>query len=265
MGSALAKLCRAEGWQTLVIDPTADGGEGSVAGHGGDAEALRRALAAGAPQVVYICTATRGGDAAAYRKAYVEPVLQAAAVVPGARLVFCSSAAVYRGGGHVAEDSPTLLPEEHAKSALLLQAEAAVLKAGGVVARLVALYGVGRCELLRRHLAGEPQLPGAPERVLNYVHVHDAAAALLAMGRADRPASCVYNVCAESFTKAQAYAALEELTHIPAARDVASAGRRGASDRWVSSARLRRELAWFPQVSFAAFVAAVALPQAKRV
>lgn len=255
LGSVLAELCRAEGWQPLVIDPAAVCPP-AVAGHGGDAAALQQALQQGYPQVVYLCASTRGGDAAAYRAAYWEPVQQVLAVAPHARPVFCSSASVYSGQGLATEDSPTLPPGQHAKAALLLQAEAAVLATGGVVARLVALYGPGRCELLRRHLAGEPRLAGAPGRVLNYVHVHDAAAALLAMGRAECPAGRVYNVCAESFTMEQVYAALAELTHLPPAHEVAPMGRRGYSDRRVCSARLREELAWAPQVVFRDFVRA---------
>ena len=58
------------------------------------------------------------------------------------------------------------------------ECERRILSFGGCVARLVPLYGPGRCELLRRHIAREPKLAGPPERVLNYVHVEDAADAI---------------------------------------------------------------------------------------
>ena len=60
-----------------------------------------------------------------------------------------------------------------------LEAEQAVLEQGGVVARLVPLYGPGRCELLRRYREGLPCLPGAPGRFMNYLHRDDAVSALL--------------------------------------------------------------------------------------
>lgn len=213
---------------------------------------IRRVLdAMGEPEVVYFCAATRGGDAEAYRRAYLEPVRAVAAAVPGARLVFCSSAAVYEGRGDVSENSPT--PGSTEKARILLEAEQAVLSAGGVVARLVSLYGMGRCELLRRHLAGEPQLPGSPERVLNYLHVVSAARVLHLLGYLPQIRHRVYNVCEESFTKAQAYAMLESLTGIPASREVSPAGRRGVSDHRVLAERLESELC-VPRLRFSDYV-----------
>lgn len=205
----------------------------------------------GAPCLVYFCAASHGGDAEAYRRAYAEPVSAVAAAVPKARLVLCSSTAVYEGHGTVTEDSPT--PGSTAKLRVLLAAERAALAAGGVVARLAPLYGPGRCELLRRHLAGEPQLPGAPDRVLNYLHVASAARALYLLGATEHLPHRVFNVCDESFTKAQVYALLAELTGVPVARAVSPALRRGISDHRVLAERLC-ELGDFPRRSFAHFV-----------
>lgn len=202
------------------------------------------------PDVVYFCAATRGGDAAAYRRAYLEPVRAVAAAVPGARLVFCSSTAVYEGQGEVTELSPT--PGSTEKLRVLLAAEQATLAAGGVVARLAPLYGPGRCELLRRHLAGEPRLPGAPDRMLNYLHVESAAEALRLLGATPHLRHRVYNVCSESFSLAQAYALLESLTGIPTSREISLAHRRGISDHRVVAERIR-EL-YEPQACFASFV-----------
>lgn len=250
LGARLAQLCRQAGAAVCGLDlgPAAE-----VQGWVQDAPTLRRALALhGEPEVVYLCAATRGGDAGAYRAAYAEPVQALREALPQARLVFCSSTSVYAvgAGALVTEESPVAAGS--ARQEVLLHAEAEVLSAGGVVARLVALYAASRCELLRRHLAGLPQLPGAPERMLNYVHVSDAAHALLALGQA--PLSGVFNVCGESFSKAEAYALMEELSGIPTAPEVARVQRRGASDYCVSSQRLRRLCGWAPQVSFRDFV-----------
>lgn len=241
----------------LPIDPCC--GEEGVAACVQAPGVAERALAmAGVPEVVYFCAATHGGDAAAYRRAYLEPVQAVAAVAPGARLVFCSSVAVYEGRGEVAEDAPT--PGSTEKLRILLAAEQAALAAGGVVARLAPLYGghgpLKRCELLRRHLAGEPRLPGPPGRMLNYVHVEDAARALHLLGTAPLR-HCVYNVCGESFTHAQAYALLETVTGVPAAREEASAGRRGVSNHRIVAERMR-ELAGpeWPAMRFPTYVAA---------
>lgn len=250
LGRALVRLCRAAG-ECLVIDPAC--GDGGVSGAGGDPAAVAQALAlTGLPSVVYCCAATRGGDAAAYRRVYVETVQQLTALLPGVRLVFCSSTAVYEGRGEVTEDSPTAKAGD--KLQLLQEAEHAALEAGGAVARLAPLYGENRCELLRRHIAGEPQLPGTPERVLNYLHVEDAANALYRLGTARALPHRIYNVCGESLTKAQAYAMLAELTGRPASPTVAQAARRGGSDHRVCAARLKAELNWTPQRSLREFI-----------
>lgn len=233
-----ACLSQAGGFRPLVIDPRL------APEHGGGMSAcvqepgvIDRALAAvGEPDLVFFCAATHGGDAAAYRRAYQEPVQSVAAAAPRARLVFCSSTSVYEGQGAVSELSPT--PGSSEKLRILLEAEQAVLRAHGVVARLAPLYGQGRCELLRRHVAGEPQLPGSPERMLNYLHVADAAHALYVLGTAPQLRYSVYNVCGESFTKAQAYSLLETLTGIPASRTSSPAGRRGISDHRILSERM---------------------------
>lgn len=250
LGAAVAAHCRAAGWRVLVVDPACPPGAAAVAACAAEPGALERAAQLLEPQVVFFAASTRGGAAAAYRRTYVEPVLRAAELVPAAHFVYCSSCAVYGSSGVVTEQSPT--PAEPERRGLLLAGEAAVLRAGGAVARLAALYGPGRCELLRRHLAGEPQLPGEPERVLNYVHVEDAARALLLLAGAGG----VYNVCAESFTKAEVYALLEQLTSTPAARiSAAPSPRRGMVNHRVCSARLRADLHWAPQVEFHRFVA----------
>ena len=259
LGSVILELCHSAGWRTLTIDPACSGAaQHELCGHGGNISILRAAFSRLAPQVVFFCSATRGGDVSAYRRAYWEPVVACAEIAPQARLVFCSSSAVYTSSGEVTEEScisgETLLSTGSERHRVLMEAEAAVLAAGGVVGRLSALYGPGRCELLRQHLAGESQLPGGPDRVLNYVHVQDAARALLLLGEAEFLPHRVYNICAESFTKAQAYSMLEELTGKTMTPTVAPIGRRGMSDHRVSSARLRSELGWRPLISWRDFV-----------
>lgn len=200
-----------------------------VQGDAADPAVLARAAERGMPALIFCCLSTRGGDAAAYRRTYLDAVR---ALPAGAKVVFCSSLSAGQGASD--------------KAGLLREAETCVLARGGVVVRLAALYGEGRCELLRRHRAGEPRLAGADERRLNYIHVDDAAAALVAAAAAP---SGLYAACGDSFTKAEAYALLERVTGIPAVAESAPAGRRGLTD--ADPAALPPVPRWRPMISFA--------------
>lgn len=243
LGRELADACRAHGAAVLTIDPAA---AADVCGVAGAAATLATARAQSEPTLIFCCVATHGGTAAQYRACYLETVQNLLQTCPAAKIVFCSSISVYGDyrGQPVTEQSPPLATSERA--AILLAAEQAVLSHGGSVARLAALYGEQRCELRRRHLAGEPQLPGAPERLLHYVHVQDAAAALVQM--AHLPAG-IYNVCGARFTKAQAYAALARETGIPASAEVAPASCRGGVNACVCAEKLLA-CGWGPRPFF---------------
>ena len=223
LGSRLqARLTHAAG-----IDAAAPA---EVQGDAADAAVLARAAALVQPQTVFCCLSTRGGDAAAYRHTYLD-VLQA--LPEGVRLVFCSALSAGQG--------------ETEKAVILREAEACVLARGGVVVRLAALYGEGRCELLRRHLAGEPRLAGKDGRRFNYIHAEDAAEALMAAASAP---SGVYAACGDSLTKAEAYAMLERVTGRPAAAESAPEGRRGMADVDPLSVAPSVPL-WAPQIHLA--------------
>ena len=247
LGSALAAACRAAGEQVLTIDPVA---EADVQGSAAEKAVLQRALARMLPQVVYCCTATHGGTAEDYRAAYPEVVAALVEYLPAScRLVFCSSTSLYASaqGERITEAAPLLAAGERAQ--LLMAAESAVLGQGGVVARLVPLYGPGRCELVRRFLAGEPCLPGGAGRCMNYVHRDDAVAALRLLAA---EGAGVYNLCGESFTKGEIYACLQEATGLPVPAQESAPSKRGVSDMVVDTARLR-SLGWVPQHDMLAF------------
>lgn len=241
LGSALAAACRAAGERVLTIDPVA---EADVQGSAAETPVLRQALARLVPHVVYCCTATHGGTAEDYRVAYPEVVAALVENLPAScRLVFCSSTSLYAAaqGERITEESPLLASTERAK--LLMDAESVVLGQGGVVARLVPLYGPGRCELVRRYLAGEPCLPGGAGRCMNYVHRDDAVCALRLLA-AD--GAGVYNLCGESFTKGEMYARLQETIGLPVPAQESAPSKRGVSDMLVDSTRLR-SLGWEPR------------------
>ena len=254
LGSRVNELLRLRDGRVLTVDVAAPA---DVMGDAAEEETLRRALGRVQPCVVYCCQSTHGGGAEDYRRCYRELVRQVITLVPSARIVFCSSASVYgkRNGALTDEESPCCPASERGE--ILLQTEQLVQQAGGVVARLAPLYADGRCEILRRHLAGEPQVPGTPSRMLNYLHREDAARALLLLGGMAQLPWSLFNVCSESFRKEQVYALMTRLTGVPAAPTSAQASRRGASDVLLDCRRLR-SLGWNPGVSFASFVARTA-------
>lgn len=240
LGRVLAAHCRAAGAHVLSIDSAASAMPDLCADAAQTATlAVAAELSGGEPAVVYCCLATHGGSVVDYRRSYLATAQNLVAAGLAARCVFCSSTSLYSGMSE--------------RGLVLHQAESLVLDSGGAVARLAALYGSGRCELLRRHLAGEPCLAGSAERVLNYVHVEDAAAALQLLAKTQYRDICA--VCGQSFTKAAVYELLEHVTGVPVSAQSAMPSRRVASTHAVSAQKLY-ELGWRPQHTFADFVAA---------
>ena len=231
LGRVLADKCRATGARVLSIDRSSAAGADLCADTAAAATVSQAIeLGGGMPSVILCCLSTRGGSVDDYRHCYLQTVQNLEAAHLLGNCIFCSSSSLYGAANE--------------RTALLAECERKVLSFGGCVARLVPLYGSGRCELLRRHLAGEPQLAGPPERVLNYVHVEDAADALLLL--AEREVSGCCDVCGESFTKAQIYAELERVTGISASSSEAPPGRRSYTSTAIGADSLRA-LGWEPE------------------
>lgn len=253
LGSALRLECAAQGWPTVALDvdsPLVD-----VQGDAADPTTLQQALRHSTPTHIFCCTATHGGDAAAYRHAYVDVVRALKEAVPGARLVFCSSSSVYgrKDGSVVTEDSECLAEGERAEA--LLEAEREVLRARGCVARLTTLFDEKRCELLRRFLAGEPKLPGPPERILQYLHRQDAVRALLLL--AELP-SGVYNVAAHPIAKHEVYELLERSFDKKASRETSAPGKRGCCHQYVVTSEDLQDVGWQPEKTLTHCIRALA-------
>lgn len=242
LGATLAAACREEGAHVLTIDPHA---VANLRGSAADEQLLRHALERMVPDIVFCCTATHGGSVDDYHRAYLEPVLNLDHLLHDTRVVFCSSTSVYAGqnGEVVTEDSPVHAATE--RSRILLQAEGVVINSGGVVARLAPLYGAERCELVRRFMLGLPSLPGEESRMLNYLHVEDAADALMLLGTQPWLKDGVYNVSGESFSKKEIYARLEEISGLETVTETSEPSARGVSDMRVDCSRLL-ELGWEP-------------------
>ncbi len=242
LGRVLAERCRELGAQVLTID-SSPAATADICADAADAEVLARVLKQeGEPDYVFSCLATRGGTVEDYRRCYLGAMRALVALGMAGRCVCCSSTSLYAGASE--------------RNAVLQEAEQEILGAGGTVARLAPIYGPARCELLRRHLAREPRLAGPPDRVLNYLHVQDAAEALLVL--AVRGGKGVFPVSGESFTKAEAYAMMERLSGTPSAAEDAPASKRGGTSSIIDSVQLRA-LGWEPSWRFIDFVRAAVL------
>lgn len=236
LGSALSAACRAAGASVLTVDKSAPA---DMHVDAADAQALSIGVGRVVPSIAFCCLSTRGGDADAYHRVYLQSLRALLSVAPAVRPVFCSSVSLYPDTCGQPVDEATPISPLNARQEVLVQAESLVLAAGGLVLRLAPLYGSGRCELLRRHLAGEPGLPGPPERWLNYLHVDDAVQAMMHLAAHGKTG--LYNLSSESFTYAEAYACLEQLTGTPRAAESAHASIRGSADRRITSYRYKMD------------------------
>lgn len=250
LGTELARQARAAGMRLLTLDATA---AADIRGDAADPATLDRAMGCLSPSLIICCMATHGGTPADYARTYLDPIRQLVNKAPQARLILCSSTSVYGDAQGKAVTETTPPAKATGRQRILLQAENAAMEAGGIVARLAALYGPGRCELLRRHLAGEPRLPGKEGRHLNYLHVEDAARALLTLAGQPETPFRLFHVCGENLVKRDVYRMLEELTGIAASTVDAPPATRGCTDKQIDCSRLRA-LGWSPRWQFRDFV-----------
>lgn len=209
--------------------------------------------------VVVNCVSSAGGDAAAYRRVYLEGtrhVLAWLRATPPCRYVHVSSTSVYgqTDGGWVDEDSPTAPGAETARILVateeLLRAEAA---AGfpAVILRVAGIYGPGRGRLFQQLLRGEARLDGDGSRWLNQIHRDDVAGAIAIALERGHPGR-TYNVADdEPVTQRDFLTWLADELGLPAPAagtpTEARARKRGATNKRVRNRRLREELGWVPR------------------
>ena len=177
LGSEIARLAEQN---YLVRTVTKSGGEGSLACDlSDDAEVARLASLFPAPDYIIHCASSGRGGPDAYRGVFVRGCRSLLDHFPKSKLLFTSSTSVYHqtDGSEVDESSPTL--PERETSQLLLKAEEIVINRGGTVARLSGLYGPDRSVVHRKFLSGEATIEDDGSRILNQIHVHDAARACL--------------------------------------------------------------------------------------
>ncbi len=150
-------------------------------------------------EAVVACQAAGAGGVEPYRRAYLDAnrTLLAAARRTGAALVYTGSTGGFgqRDGGVVDEGTP---PRPAGPTAgVLLEAERLVLGAASgalraSVVRLSGLYGPGRAGILERVRSGALSLGPGDDAWMNFCHLDDAVAVVLAALRRGR-AGAVYH------------------------------------------------------------------------
>jgi nucleoside-diphosphate-sugar epimerase len=213
------------------------------------AQLSAQAPAVGGFDAVIHCVSSRGGDANAYRQVYLNGAHNLLAQFAGARIVFTSSTSVYaqRDGSWVTEESET--KPERESGQILLETERLILARGGIVARLAGIYGPGRSALLSKFLTGVTIIDPQNDRFVNQLHRDDIAAALFLMLNRQSARGEIYNVVDDQpILQSECYRWLAKKLNrpIPPIGRSTSISKRGASNKRVSNAKLRR-LGWTPR------------------
>jgi nucleoside-diphosphate-sugar epimerase len=201
--------------------------------------------------VVIQCASSGGGEAATYRRVYLEGARNLLNAFSSARLLMASSTSVYpqKGGNSVDETSPA--SPAHERGQILREAEEIVLSHNGIVARLGGIYGPGRSFFLRKLLAGDATADEGGDRFVNQAHRDDIVSALFLL--AERRADCgrqIYNVVDDQPIRARdAYQWLSKRLQRPllaGTGNVVAGRKRGDSNKRVCNQKLRA-LGWEPR------------------
>lgn len=266
VGTATADLFHREGWEVEGWTASAESAEQlSTKPYNVRSVDFTRAEAIPSRErfdIVIHCASSRGGNAADYRRIYLEGAQNLTAKFPGSRLIFTSSTSVYaqHDGEWVTEDSPAEPTTQTGR--ILGETEKVVLDRDGTVARLAGIYGPGRSALLRKFLAGTATID-PQDRFINQAHRDDIAAALFLLAqRGDRGG--IYNVSDnQPILQREAYSWLSAHFDrpLPPTSAVAAERKRGKTNKRVSSQKLHA-LGWRPAYpSFESAMTGSILPQ----
>jgi nucleoside-diphosphate-sugar epimerase len=191
---------------------------------------------------VVACQAAGSDRVEDYRRAYVDAnrALLAAAVRAGARsFVYTSSTGVFgrEDGADVDEASPPSPATPSAEA--LVEAERLVAAAAGQglrasVVRLSGLYGPGRAGIADRVRSGALALGPGDDAWMNFCHLEDAAAFVLAALDRARPGGIHHGSDAHPARRREVVEWIAARLGIPPPR--AAAGRRGPNRRVLSGA-----------------------------
>lgn len=201
------------------------------------------------------CTASGGGDAADYRKVYLEGNRHLVAWLAGSpikKFIYTSSTSVYaqNDGSVVTEQSPT---EPDAPTAqVLVETEKLLLTAAvennfpAAILRVAGIYGPARGHSFKAFLRGEARIEGDGARWLNMIHRDDLIGVIIAALQNGRPGE-IYNAADnESPSQLKIYEWLAGELRRPLPPQVVAEAevwrRRGVTNKRVSNAKLRAEL-----------------------
>lgn len=223
-----------------------------------DSAAVRALAEQIAPTHVLACASSGRGDTEAYRAIFCQGTQNLLAAFPQARLTFISSSSVYRqlDGSTVEETSGTNGSTE--KSRILAEAEEMTLGAGGTALRLSGIYGPGRSVILKKFLSREAVLEETEEglgvRILNQIHLADAASAILHLIATEQDG--LFNVTDDEPTsQLETYRALSAHLSLPLPPTAPPLEtKRGWTNKAVCNGRIR-ETGWVPR--YARFLDAV--------
>ncbi len=246
LGNALAELLTEAGHRAVTVDCN---GQAMYEADITDAASLYdMATRIPEPDVIVLCAATHGSTDERFYRLYEGGTSFIAEHFKGKRLIYCSSTSVYgvTDGAWVTE-SHNVYPSTPRK-AIQIRAERNILSVGGIVLRLAALYGPGRCELVTRYYSHGKALKGKLHRWVNYIHRDDAANALLLLcTRKDVPPG-IYNAVDQTpMLLSEIYAYLSGLLGLPMPSEepLPPHSRRGLTNQRVSCSRLL-SLGWEP-------------------
>lgn len=217
VGSALAHQAHAAGHHVTVLrrkpEPLGEGIE-VVSADLTDPSSLT-----GLPDfdaLVYTAAADDGTEAS-YRRAYVEGLKNAIAAQRGpCRVIFTSSTAVYgQDDGSVVDETSEVTAKNNAR--FLLEGEALVQEAGGVVLRLAGIYGPGRDRIVRMVKEGTARLGSGAFG--NRIHRDDCAGALLHLVGLPAPAPTYVGVDQAPVLLDEVYAWVADELGLPRPRE----------------------------------------------
>jgi len=202
------------------------------------------------------CVASGGGSAEDYRRLYLQGtrnVLEWLAETPIKQFVYTSSTSVYgqNDGSTVDESSPSEPQADTAR--VLIETERVLFSAArergfpALILRLAGIYGPGRGHWFKQFLRGDARIEGRGERILNMIHRQDAVGCLVAALERGRRGEVYNAVDDEPVNQLRFFEWLAARLGKPLPPVVPSqegAGKRGATSKRVSNAKLKRELGY---------------------
>ncbi len=144
------------------------------------------------PETIIHCASSGRGGPDAYRAVFLNGCRNLIAAFPQTHLLLTSSTSVYHQTDGEKVDETALTEPIRETSQLLLEAEKIALAAGGTVARLAGLYGPSRSAIYRKFINGTATIEEDGRRILNQIHVEDAASACLHLASLKSPG--IFNI-----------------------------------------------------------------------